>query len=62
MELQEPTHKPTTFTSLSSEGELDGVSTHTTEGIYDQLRVCEAVCPECNVLSDPLWCHREPAL
>lgn len=53
----------TELTSLSSEGELDGVSSYTTEGIYDQLRVREAVLhPESDVFSDPLWCHREPAL
>lgn len=52
-----------TFTSLSSEGELDGVSSHTTERVNDQLRIREAVLhPEGDVLSDPLWRHREPAL
>lgn len=63
MEVQEHTHTFIRLTSLSSEGELNGVSSNTTEGIYDQLRVTEAVLhPEGDMLSNSLWCHREPAL
>lgn len=52
-----------TITSLSSECELDGVPSYTTEGVYDQLRGTEAVLhPKSDMFSDPLWCHREPAL
>lgn len=46
------------LTSLSCKGKLNGISSHTTEGIYDQLRVPETVLhSESDVLRDPLWRH-----
>lgn len=50
------------WTCVSSEGELDGVSSNTAEGINDDKRLGCNLHSLSNVLGDLLRCDRKPAL
>lgn len=50
------------LTSFSGEGKLNSVASHPAEGIDDQLTLKAGLDPQSDVLSNPLWSHRKPAL